>query len=173
MLDLLSALMLSTCGTKGPVKTAKQTPWMCPWVLLPQNTVDKEMLFTDKLLKFAHLLFTTWPSIPNTCSLATLVPITMCFLQDHWDLETPICGFATAGGCVCTSGSQSGWNRPQGGDFERQGNEKVKEGGRGAKQHKVGEMAQPLIDHWVAFSSLLVVWLVSFLQILFYVGGCC
>jgi len=26
--DILSALMLSTCSTKGPVMTAKQTPWM-------------------------------------------------------------------------------------------------------------------------------------------------
>jgi len=28
--DISSALMLSTCGTKGPVMTAKQTPWMHP-----------------------------------------------------------------------------------------------------------------------------------------------
>jgi len=26
----LLALMLITCGTKGPVMTAKQTPWMRP-----------------------------------------------------------------------------------------------------------------------------------------------
>ena len=56
---------------------------------------------------------------------------------------------------------KSGRNRPLGGDFERQG------GDRGSKQHKGGENAQPLIDHWDNFSSLLV-WLVSFLLILIY-----
>jgi len=31
--DILSALKLSTCDTKGPVMTAKQTPWMRPCLL--------------------------------------------------------------------------------------------------------------------------------------------
>jgi len=30
--DVLPALMLSTCGAKGSVMTAKQTPQMRPWV---------------------------------------------------------------------------------------------------------------------------------------------
>jgi len=30
-LDILSYFMLSFCGTKGSVMTAKQTLWMCPW----------------------------------------------------------------------------------------------------------------------------------------------
>jgi len=34
-----------------------------------------------------------------------------------------------------------------------------------AKQRKGGEKAQPVIDHWVNFGSLML-WLVSFLQIL-------
>jgi len=45
----------------------------------------------------------------------------------------------------------------------------------GAKQHKGGENAQLLIDHWANFSSLLL-WFVSFLQILIYydkIFGCC
>jgi len=46
-------------------------------------------------------------------------------------------------------------------DFEEQG----------AKQHKEGENAQPLTDHWVNFSSL-VFWLVSFVQILIYYDNC-
>jgi len=29
--NILSALMLCTCGAKGPVMTAKQTPQMRPW----------------------------------------------------------------------------------------------------------------------------------------------
>ena len=44
---------------------------------------------------------------------------------------------------------------------------KHKRGDRGAKQHKGGENAQPLIDHWVNFICL-ILWLVHFLQILFY-----
>jgi len=44
---------------------------------------------------------------------------------------------------------------------------------KGAKQYKGGENAQPLIDHWVNFSRLLLC-LVSFLQFRFkIVGGCC
>jgi len=35
------------------------------------------------------------------------------------------------------------------------------------QKHKMGENVQPLIDHWVNFSSLLL-WLVSFLHILIY-----
>jgi len=31
VLDILSALILSTCDTKGPVMTAKQIPWIRPW----------------------------------------------------------------------------------------------------------------------------------------------
>ena len=31
VVDILLVLMLSTCGTKGPVMTAKQTPKMRPW----------------------------------------------------------------------------------------------------------------------------------------------
>jgi len=46
------------------------------------------------------------------------------------------------------------------GDFKGQG------GDMGEEQHKGGENAQPLIDHWVNFSSLLL-WFVSFLQIWF------
>ena len=66
-----------------------------------------------------------------------------------------------------TSGSRSGQNRPLGGDFEGQGDETNKGGDRGAKQHRGGENDQPLIDHWVNFSSLLL-WLFSILQILIY-----
>jgi len=47
---------------------------------------------------------------------------------------------------IYTSVSQSWRNRPLDGDFERQGGEKNKGGDRGAKQHKGGENAQPLID---------------------------
>jgi len=65
---------------------------------------------------------------------------------------------------------------PPWGDFEWQGGDKSKGGNRGAKQHKGGENAQPIIDQWVNFSSL-ILWLVSFWQILFYYdiifGGCC
>jgi len=32
--DILSALMRSTYGTRGPVITAKQTSWMCRWHML-------------------------------------------------------------------------------------------------------------------------------------------
>jgi len=39
------------------------------------------------------------------------------------------------------SGSQNGWNRSLGGDFERQEGEQSKGGDRGAKQHKGGENA--------------------------------
>ena len=31
-IDILSALMLTTCGTKESVMTAKQTPWIRPWL---------------------------------------------------------------------------------------------------------------------------------------------
>jgi len=48
---------------------------------------------------------------------------------------------------------------------------KKQRGDRGAKKHKGGESAQRLIDHWVHFSSLLL-WLVSFLQILIYYDNC-
>jgi len=44
---------------------------------------------------------------------------------------------------------------------------KNREGDRGAKQHKGGDNAPPLIDHWVYFSRLLL-WLVCFLQIVIY-----
>ena len=40
-------------------------------------------------------------------------------------------------------------------------------GRQGAKQHQGGQNAQPLIDHWVNFSSP-ILRLVSFLQILFW-----
>jgi len=30
--DILLGLMLSTCGTKGPVMTTKQNPWMRPFL---------------------------------------------------------------------------------------------------------------------------------------------
>jgi len=33
------------------------------------------------------------------------------------------------------------------GDFNEEGNEKIKGGDRGAKKHQGGENAQPLIDH--------------------------
>ena len=52
---------------------------------------------------------------------------------------------------------------------------KIQRGRQGAKQHKGGENAQPLIDHWVNFSSL-ILWPVSFLQFVYYdiiVGDCC
>ena len=52
---------------------------------------------------------------------------------------------------------QSGRNLSLGGDFDRQG----------AKHHKGIENAQPIIDHWVN-SRILLLWLVSFLQILTY-----
>jgi len=39
--------------------------------------------------------------------------------------------------------------------------------GKGAKKHQRGENAQPLIDHWVNLSILLL-WLISSLQILIY-----
>jgi len=42
--------------------------------------------------------------------------------------------------------SQSGRNRPLGGDFNWQSGEKNKGPNRGAKQHKGGENALPLID---------------------------
>jgi len=32
--DIPPALMLSTWGTKEPVMTAKQTLWMCSWLIL-------------------------------------------------------------------------------------------------------------------------------------------
>jgi len=32
--NILLVLMLSTCGTKGPVVTTKQTPWMHPWLYI-------------------------------------------------------------------------------------------------------------------------------------------
>jgi len=40
--DILLALMLSTCDTKGSVMTAKQTPWMrpCPCGLVVQAMGD-------------------------------------------------------------------------------------------------------------------------------------
>ena len=44
---------------------------------------------------------------------------------------------------------------------------KKTKGDRGAKQHKGSENAQALIDYWVYFSNL-ILWLVSFLQILIY-----
>jgi len=47
------------------------------------------------------------------------------------------------------------------------GLKKNEQGGRGAKQHKGGENAQPKIDQWVNLNNLLL-WLVSFLQILIY-----
>ena len=45
--------------------------------------------------------------------------------------------------------------------------QKKQRGKRGAKQHKGGKNAQPLIDHWINFRSLLL-WLVSFSQIRIY-----
>ena len=57
-------------------------------------------------------------------------------------------------------------NSPLGRDSEGQVGEKLK-GVIGGKTHKGGENAQPVIDHWVNFNSLLL-WLVSFLQILIY-----
>jgi len=33
-LNILSALVLITCGTKGPVMTAKQTLWMHPCICI-------------------------------------------------------------------------------------------------------------------------------------------
>jgi len=52
------------------------------------------------------------------------------------------------------------------GDFE--GQEAIKPKGEiGGKQHKGGKNAQPLFNHWVNFNSLLL-WYVSFLQILIY-----
>jgi len=41
-LDILSALMLSTYGTKGPVLIAKQTPWMHPWLYVNVQTFKKK-----------------------------------------------------------------------------------------------------------------------------------
>jgi len=48
---------------------------------------------------------------------------------------------------IWSSVSQTWWNHPLVGDFERQGGKKNKGGDRGPKQHKRGENAQPLIDH--------------------------
>jgi len=40
----------------------------------------------------------------HTRSLAGLVAVPQkYFLQDHWNLETPICGLATTGECLYTS----------------------------------------------------------------------
>jgi len=47
---------------------------------------------------------------------------------------------------------------PSGTILRSKGTKKNKGGGRGAKQHKGGENPQPLIDHWVNFSRLLL-WL--------------
>jgi len=46
-----------------------------------------------------------------------------------------------------TSVSQSGQIAHFGDDFEWQGGEKNKGGNKGSKQYKMGEIAQPLIDH--------------------------
>jgi len=40
--DILSAFMLSTCSTKGPVMTAKHTPWMQPWF---HHTIKNGLIF--------------------------------------------------------------------------------------------------------------------------------
>jgi len=45
-----------------------------------------------------------------------------------------------------SSVSQSGRNRPLGGDFEGQGGEKIKGGDRAAKKHQGDENVQPLIE---------------------------
>ena len=62
-----------------------------------------------------------------------------------------------------TSVSQSGQIAHFGDDFEWQGGEKNKGGNKGSKQYKMGEIAQPQIDHWINFSSL-ILWLVSFME---------
>jgi len=49
---------------------------------------------------------------------------------------------------IFSSGSQSGQNRPLGGDFPGQGSDKTNWGDRGqVKQHKGKESSKPLIDH--------------------------
>jgi len=61
------------------------------------------MSFTDELQKFALLLFTTCPALLNTRLLgAILATCRTYFLQDHWELETPICGLAITGRCHYT-----------------------------------------------------------------------
>jgi len=53
-IDILSALMLSICGTKGPVMTAKQTPWMCPCLyhnIMTLDTLLANLYHTDQSVK--------------------------------------------------------------------------------------------------------------------------
>jgi len=66
---------------------------------LSPSTVEKEYVVHWGTLKFALLLFTTWSS---TLKKALVVHNTH-FFQDHWELETPTCGLATAGECLYTS----------------------------------------------------------------------
>ena len=66
----------------------------------------KSTSFADELLKFAFLLFTTWPPTLNTLSPASPVDIMqnvyLYIFQDHWVSDTPICGFANTGECRYT-----------------------------------------------------------------------
>jgi len=56
---------------------------------------------------------------------------------------------------------------PLGAMFNSKGAKKANGAIVWAKQRQGGEKAQPVIDHWVNFRSL-ILWLVSFLQILIY-----
>jgi len=75
-----------------PGAVAPFAPPLCTPLFGAFKGLKNSKSFTDAL--FALLLFTTHPTIINTCSLAALVAITEnVFLA----LETPICGLATTG----------------------------------------------------------------------------
>jgi len=72
------------------------------FVLSFKNTVQKEYLVLWQTLYVALLLFTTCPLPSHPYTVQSFVSSGSChhvnvLLQDHWELETPICGLATTG----------------------------------------------------------------------------